>query len=870
MAYAKLEIIFSRDSFYIDEVDADNLDVSEKRRLKNFLADKFQAFYDLSFDDVYKGESPSFRFLHFLSENFLEILTARPELEIARENLSITLDETNKTRLLNAIPFALGSEYVDENWLDEIFGKWTEIFCREIAQHTGTIAKYLSGKRKDLKIAERVFFHLVEKKGDDLYPFAFLATYATKDADGKVRHMPLTHALQEFKDDRNKLITLLSCLNKAADVSPLINEFVNSGEMFHPLQLTANETFEILKSVSLLEEQGILCRIPNWWKRRSASSVRLSVKFGQKSSSLLGLNSVIEMQPELTIDGIALTREEINQLLTETAGLAQIKGKWIEVDKEKLRELLNKMSKIGGNISFLEALRLESRLESSFDDFDEDLSYTNGKWLEEVLKKIRCPEIIDKSEIPASVHADLRPYQKTGYSWLRTMSNLKLGSCLADDMGLGKTLQVLTFLDDLRTKKATAKILLIVPASLLGNWEKESARFTPEIKLKILHGKSSKILTEELYGEIPFLTITTYTMAAKIEDLQKFNWDAVILDEAQAIKNPGTKQTRSIKKIPAELRIAMTGTPIENNLSNLWSLFDFLNKGLLGNADEFKQYANELEKKPQNYQYLRKMISPFILRRLKTDKTIISDLPEKIEQVDYVELSKKQIVLYRKQVSDLERQIENVSGISRKGLILATITKLKQICNHPDQFLGLDSYKAADSGKFETLRELCETIYEKRERVLVFTQYREITDYLSEFLKKIFRCEGLVLHGGTRIKRRTEMVEQFNGEKYVPYMVLSVKAAGVGLNLTAANHVIHFDRWWNPAVENQATDRAFRIGQEKNVMVHKFVTRGTIEERINELIEKKKSLAESVIGSGEQWITELTDKEIISMMKLKV
>lgn len=865
----KLEIIFSRNSFYVDEVDVNDLDDSDKKILELFRADKFQALYNLSFDDARKGESPSFRFLHFLAENFLDFSASLPELEIARENLSAALDETTKTRLLNAVPFALGAEYVDGDWIDEIFGKWTEIFRREISQYVGTVAKYFSEKRKDLKVAERVFFHLVEKKGDELYPFAFLATYATKDY-GKIRHMPLIYALKEFKNDRQKLITLLSCLNRAADVSPLISEFVDSGEMFHPLQLTANEAFEILKSVPLLEEQGILCRIPNWWKRRSASSVRLSVKFVQKSFSLLGLGSLIEMQPELTVDGMALTKEEINRLLTETAGLAQIKGKWIEVNKEKLQELLDKMNKIGGEISLLEALRLENRTESFSDDPNEDLTYTNGKWLAELMKKIRCPEIMDKPKIPLTVRAVLRPYQKTGYAWLRTMADLKFGSCLADDMGLGKTLQVLTFLDDLRTGKSDAKVLLIVPASLLGNWEKESGRFTPEIDLKILHGKSSKKLTEELHGKIPFLTITTYTMAAKIEELQKFNWDAVILDEAQAIKNPAAKQTRNIKKIPAKLRIAMTGTPIENNLSNLWSLFDFLNKGLLGTAKEFKKYAGELEKRPQNYQYLRKMISPFILRRLKTDKTIISDLPEKLEQVDYVKLTKKQTVLYRKQVSDLEKQIQNVEGISRKGLILATITKLKQICNHPDQFLGLASYKAAESGKFETLREICETIYEKRERVLVFTQYREIIEHIAEFLKEIFRCEGLVLHGGTGIKRRTETVEQFNGEKYIPYMVLSVKAAGVGLNLTAANHVIHFDRWWNPAVENQATDRAFRIGQEKKVTVHKFVTRGTIEERISELIEKKKSLAENVIGTGEQWITELTDKEIIAMMRLKI
>ena len=450
------------------------------------------------------------------------------------------------------------------------------------------------------------------------------------------------------------------------------------------------------------------------------------------------------------------------------------------------------------------------------------------------------------------------------------MAAFKFGACLADDMGLGKTLQVLTFLDELRTQKPDSKVLLIVPASLLGNWQKESARFTPDIKIRILHGMTSTTLEKILRGKLSFLTVTTYTMAAKLEVLQEINWDVIILDEAQAIKNPGTKQARNIKKIPAELRIALTGTPIENDLSNLWSLFDFLNKGLLGNMDEFAQYTKSLDKNPQNYQYLRKMISPFILRRLKTNKSIISDLPEKLEQIDYVELSKKQVVLYRKQVADSEKHIKETIGISRKGLILATITKLKQICNHPDQFLGQELYKPSESGKFETLREICETIFEKRERLLVFTQYKEITNYLDDFLKNIFGCRGLVLHGGTMVKNRSQMVELFNGEKYIPYMVLSVKAAGVGLNLAAANHVIHFDRWWNPAVENQATDRAFRIGQKKNVIVHKFVTRGTIEERIDELIEKKKSLAENVIGSGETWITELNDDEIISMMRLTI
>ena len=772
---------------------------------------------------------------------------------------------------MNAVPFALGSEYVDAVWLAGIFDKLTNIFSREIENYKDSVAKYLSGKRKDLRVPERVFFHLVEVKDDEDYPFAFLATYATKDRQGKVRHMPLAHALNEFKGDRQKLMTLLGCLNRAAVVSKLISDFMGSGELFHPLKLTSKEAYQILKAIPALEENGILCRIPNWWKRRHASKVQISLQFGETGESLVGFNSLISIQPKLTVDGVELTNDDIQRLLMETAGLAMLKGKWIEVDKKRLKELLAKMKEYNGDISFIDALKLESGLTDKDDIVDDDdLTFTNGKWLNQLMQQLRRPETISAPPIPDTVNAQLRQYQVTGYAWLNIMAALGLGACLADDMGLGKTLQVLTFLDNLRQKKANAHILLIVPASLLGNWENESARFTPEIKLHILHGRTKGELEDELKEELSFLTVTTYTMAMRLEALQKLDWDAVILDEAQAIKNTNTKQTRVIKKIPAHMRIALTGTPIENNLSNLWSLFDFLNKGLLGSAEEFKRYSNKLVQNPENYQKLRRMLSPFILRRLKTDKSIIADLPDKLEQIDYVSLSKKQVILYRKQVAELESRIDDSSGLSRKGIILATITKLKQICNHPDQFLGIGDYDPKDSGKFELLREICETIYEKRERVLVFTQYKEITDYLADYLSEIFHRRGLILHGGTQIKKRTEMVETFNGADYIPFMVLSVRAAGVGLNLAAANHVIHFDRWWNPAVENQATDRAYRIGQSKNVIVHKFVAKGTIEERIDDIINKKKSLAENVIGSGEHWITEFSNQEIISMMKLTI
>ena len=451
------------------------------------------------------------------------------------------------------------------------------------------------------------------------------------------------------------------------------------------------------------------------------------------------------------------------------------------------------------------------------------------------------------------------------------MDELGFGACLADDMGLGKTVQVLAYLEKLRKTKKEARVLLIVPASLLGNWEMEAERFAPDMERCILHGKPSAALSAELEAGGAFLTITTYGIAARLKDLQTVNWDCVILDEAQAIKNPLTKQTREIKKLPCRMRIAMTGTPIENDLTNLWSLFDFLNKGLLGSSEEFRRYCARLREHPEGYARLKAMVAPFLLRRMKTDKRIIEDLPDKLEMNDYVTLSKRQVVLYRKTVSDMERRILESEGIERRGIVLGTILRLKQICNHPDQYLGQDAFAEEDSGKLQMLRELCETIRDKRERVLVFTQFREITDVLSRFLTEVFGMPGQVLDGGTPVPTRKKIVETFQGERYVPYLVLSVRAGGTGLNLTKASHVIHFDRWWNPAVENQATDRAYRIGQTERVMVHKLVCRGTIEEKIDAMIESKKGLAESVIGGGaEKWLTELNNDELLQMLRLDV
>lgn len=360
-------------------------------------------------------------------------------------------------------------------------------------------------------------------------------------------------------------------------------------------------------------------------------------------------------------------------------------------------------------------------------------------------------------------------------------------------------------------------------------------------------------------------------MARKLTWIKSRQWYYVILDEAQAIKNPGTAQTRAIKAIKGIHRLVLTGTPVENRLTDLWSLFDFINPGLLGGFKNFQSFTKTLQNDPTGYSRLRRTVRAYILRRLKTDKSVIKDLPDKIEMKTFASLSKTQVVLYQNLVDTLRGDLAASEGIKRRGVVLGYLTKFKQLCNHPDHFNGQSAYSEDESGKFARLRDICLTIYEKREKVLIFTQFREVIEPLNRFLQAIFHCQGLMLHGGTAINKRKALVSQFQSDAYVPYFILSLKAGGLGLNLTAANHVIHFDRWWNPAVEDQATDRAFRIGQKKNVVVHKMICQGTIEEKIDTMIEGKKSLSKKVLApAGEGWITEMPDSELVELFKLNI
>jgi len=504
-----------------------------------------------------------------------------------------------------------------------------------------------------------------------------------------------------------------------------------------------------------------------------------------------------------------------------------------------------------------------------------------GRWLHEALKGLRGPEGLACVEPGSALNGTLRPYQQVGIRWLYLLSKLGLGGCLADDMGLGKTIQLLALLLVLKSPtpepgEEDPPSLLVAPASLLANWAAELARFAPSLKALVAHpsaipASALKALGPEHLGDVD-LVITSYGSLLRIPWLTETRWRLVALDEAQAIKNPEAKQTRAAKKLNAQARFALTGTPVENRLGDLWSIFDFINPGLLGSSKEFTSLVKRLAEKPHNpYGPLRELVRPYILRRLKTDKKVIADLPDKTEVKAFCQLSRQQAALYQQAVKELAEQLDDAEGIKRKGVVLSFLMRFKQICNHPSQWLGDGAWAEEDSGKWARLRDIAEVIAAKQEKVLIFTQFREVTAPLAAFLGSVFGRPGLVLHGETPVSKRQELVRRFQEVEEVGFFVLSLKAGGAGLNLTAASHVVHFDRWWNPAVENQATDRAFRIGQKKNVLVHKFVCRGTVEEKIDQLIESKRQISKDVLeGGAELVLTELKDEELLKLVALDI
>jgi superfamily II DNA or RNA helicase len=798
------------------------------------------------------------------------------------------LTATETLPLLMSAPPMRGAEYLSDTVLQKIralLDNWT---CEQIRTHGGLDA-LLAAKAPQWHQVGRVCFHLAENKNDPDFPFAFMATYAPELTEqGRVRHQPISGALQEYAGAKNKkaLIRLLSPIQLAAESSPMIKDLLDTGDIYHPLAWSPGEAYTFLKEAHQYEQCGVIVRLPDWWKKRSRP--RASVTIGEKKKKCFNADSLLDFKVQIALGDESLSKAELKQLMAADTGLVFMKGQWIEVNQEKLNEALAHWKMVetataNGELTFAEGMRLlagaPADLKDGAQDESREWSFVKpGTWLASELEALRSPDQMKAVNPGKTLKANLRPYQQTGVNWLWLLSQLGLGACLADDMGLGKTMQVIALLLALKKKRSTKPSLLVMPASLLGNWKTELGRFAPSLRCLFIHSSQLNKNTMDAMAGDPSalhnidLALTTYGTLTRQVWLQQQEWQLLVLDEAQAIKNPAARQSKAVKSLRARSRIALTGTPVENRLSDLWSLFDFLNPGLLGSAQRFKGFVKLLsERESDQYAPLRNLVAPYILRRLKTDRSIISDLPEKTEVPAYCGLSKAQALHYQQAVTQMAKAIENLDGIKRRGLVLSYLLRFKQICNHPSLLLGDDRYDPKMSGKFQRLAELCEEIAARQEKLLLFTQFREITAPLADFLTQQFGQPGLVLHGGTSVKQRQKLVERFQDESGPPFFVLSLKAGGTGLNLTQASHVIHFDRWWNPAVENQATDRAFRIGQKKNVLVHKFVCPGTVEEKIETLINEKTTLASDLLeGSADTLLTEMDNETLLDLVSLNI
>jgi SNF2 family DNA or RNA helicase len=688
----------------------------------------------------------------------------------------------------------------------------------------------------------------------------------------------LTFLKRQFENPQERL---LSDLGKATRVFPAIESSLRTARP-KEIALTTEQAYAFLReSVPLLEQSGYGVLIPTWWQKPSAR-VRVKLKVKPKAGSktgrgLLGLNNIVTYDWAVSVGDSELSDAEFESLVDLKMPLVRVRGQWVELRPEEIEAAIAFFEKkrLKGDMTLGDALRIGLGEEQSEVGLAVAGIETEG-WIKDLMDRLSNPAKIGAIKQPSQLHGQLRPYQLKGASWMAFLKQFGFGACLADDMGLGKSIQTISLLLHNREQDELpcAPTLLLCPMSIVGNWQRELQRFAPSLSVMIHHG--AERLSDEAFLEEAQqndVVITTYALALRDQEhLAKIDWNYLVVDEAQNIKNEAAKQTKAIKGIKAQHRIALTGTPVENRLSELWSIMDFLNPRYLGSSTEFRRsFATPIEKyhDAKQAETLKQLIQPFVLRRVKTDKAIIKDLPDKLEMKVFCNLTQEQASLYEAVVKEMMEKIESSEGIERRGLVLATLLKLKQVCNHPAQFMSDGSDLAGRSGKLARLEEMLAEALAAGDKALIFTQFAEMGSLLRHYLQGALDSEVLFLHGATPKKQRDTMVQRFQEERHGPSIfLLSIKAGGVGLNLTAANHVFHFDRWWNPAVENQATDRAFRIGQLKNVQVHKFLCVGTVEEHIDQMIEEKKGLAESIVGSGENWLTEMSTEQLKDLFAL--
>ncbi len=660
-------------------------------------------------------------------------------------------------------------------------------------------------------------------------------------------------------------------LNYAIRYMPELEELFEDEEKLY-LDLNLNEVYKIITQTAyylqkaqievILPKELVNIVVPRASinaKVKSARSQDLADIFNNTSSSGITLDDILDFSYEIAIGNEKISLEEFNKLVENSNGLIKYKNKYVLIDKDESKKIFEQVAKANfKNLSRMELIHASMSGQLQQYEFDYDEAF--AKIIQDFTKPVEVT-------VPKTLNGELRPYQQTGLKWLWTNVSKGFGVCMADDMGLGKTIQIISLILKLKEDNQLQKpVLVICPTTLIGNWMKELQMFAPSLDAVIYHGAERQLDVKH------DIILTTYAiMRIDVDELKKQNWGMIIVDEAQNIKNPDTAQTIAIKMLKADIKVAMTGTPVENRLTELWSIFDFINRGYLGTLKEFqKSYAIPIErfKETSRAAKLKMSVSPFVLRRLKTDKNVISDLPEKMVLNEYCYLSKPQAVLYEKTLNEMMEKISGFTGINRRGNIFKLITALKQICNHPYQFLKGGEISRELSGKMDKCISTVESILEHGEKTLIFTQYKEMGDILCKVIADECNTEPLFFHGSLTVPQREELIDKFQNNPDCKIMILSLKAGGTGLNLTSATNVIHYDLWWNPAVEEQATDRTYRIGQDKNVMVHRMITLGTFEEKIDEMLKSKKELADLAVYEGEKIITELSDEEIYEIFTL--
>ncbi|MFK7873256.1 MAG: DEAD/DEAH box helicase [Oligoflexales bacterium] len=780
-----------------------------------------------------------------------------------------------------------GVEFVDITFLQLLWQEISTYIAEQLQQKNLTVRQWLQCFFPEWEEAGKLHFHFAEDSQNLSHPFAFLATYSTRVMGRpRLQHVPLGKLLEQVDDHMAQLHAVMKPLQKAAESSVWLKSFLASQKLNAAIFLKTDQAWEFLRNIDVFEACGIVVRCPEHWKEKTPKKAQVQVSFGGVDENhKLGTSALLQFKVNIAVDGQTLSEQDLDDLLAYEENLVRFKGQWIQLDRKKVGSLLEKWKKAAGlrreGVSFADAMKMLSGVRPDFTEECEEEGLEKSEWLrfdasrslKNLLHELRDPSSqrcrAMEERLQSLLRAQLRPYQVQGVRWLTLMSDLGFGGCLADDMGLGKTIQMIALLIN-EVSVRPGQHLLVVPTSLLGNWEEEISRFAPLLTYKTVHRSrfsKAQMMCSSSIAESQ-VVITTYTTLGNTSWLKEHSWNLVILDEAQAIKNANSQQSQTVHQLISRCRFVMTGTPIENRLSDLWSLCHFFSPELLGSKKSFQTLQEQMKAK-KNYAPLKKLLQPYLLRRKKTDPEIAANLPQKTEMKTYCQLSVSQMKAYQKVILELKQELIVGEGQSRQGAVLKSLMALKQICNHPSQYLQDGLYDVHQSGKFERLSYLARDIHECGEKVLVFTQFKEITDILENFLASIFGHSGLVLHGGVSASKRQEMVKIFQQVSGPSFFILTVKAGGTGLNLTEASHVIHFDRWWNPAVEQQATDRAFRIGQKKSVIVHKMICKGTIENKIDALIDAKLHLTQQIIENQEEIpISQWSDQDILDFVQL--